>query len=410
MKPRAFLELFAGGAACTLALMGGAAVVPPVGYMGGKRKLAAGILGAAGLRIGQGAERVLLVDAGEWGGVWSEVVRDGRGLADRLLGWEGRDPSDLWRELAAAGRPEDPQERAAAYLWLQGRAASCTPVWWDADGSTTMARSASSGGGEQRVWQAGLVMPDPPRGGDCVVRTATERGDKLVMATGNGRKGGVCDAAEAQRLVMPSNGSHGPGLIRAHEKPARLVMADKPGRPAQRAQEMHPGPYGDAVERSREPKEKGRRSVGSGIMRPSTVAHRIIKAQAALLSWGGGVLVSRSHPTADDVAAWLGTPGDLRGVVALLDPPYVGATRYEATCTRAEVVALAEDYRRLGALVVVCETEALPELLAIGGWHPLDLRAATCTTGKPEWLTCSAPPDALARPRQLHLPLEVARA
>lgn len=334
--------------------------------MGGKRRLAPAILGATGLRLGQGAEHLMLVDAGQWGNVWQEVVRDGRGLADRLLAWEGRDPSELWSSLAQAGRPEDPQERAAAYLWLQGRAASCTPVWWDANGSTTMARSASSGGGEQRVWQARLVMPDPPRGGDCVVRSATARGE-------------------------------------------RLVMADKPGQPPQRAQEMHPGPYGEAVERSRQPKEKGRRSVGSGIMRPATVAQRIIRASRALAAAGGGVRVDRRHPTADDAAAWLGTHGDLRGVVVILDPPYVGATRYEATCSRAEVVALAEDFRRLGALVLVCEAEALPELLAIG-WHGLDLRAVTLTVGKPEWLTCSEPPHALARPRQLSLPLEATHA
>ena len=313
-RPRAYLELFAGGAACALALLGGASVVPPVGYMGGKRKLASVILGAAGLHIGQGAERLLLVDAGEWGGVWQEILRDGRGLADRMLAWVGCDPSDLWRDLAAAGRPDDPQERAAAYLWLQGRAASCTPVWW----------------------QAGL--PDPPRG---VARQATARGE-------------------------------------------RLVMADKPGRPAQRAQ------------------EKGRCSVGSGIMRPSTVAHRIIKAHAALSVVD--VLVRRSHPTADEVATWLETPGDLRGVVVVLDPPYVGATRYEATCSRAEVVTLADDYRRLGAMVFVCEAEAIPELLATG-WHALDLRDATGKGGKPEWLTCSDPPHQAHR-RQISIPFQ----
>jgi hypothetical protein len=115
------------------------------------------------------------------------------------------------------------------------------------------------------------------------------------------------------------------------------------------------------------------------------------------------VRVDRQHPTADEAAAWLGTPGDLRGAVVVLDPPYVGATRYEATCPRAEVVALAEDFRRLGAQVVVCEAEALPELLT-NGWHALDLRAATHTTGKPEWLTCSEPPHHLAQP-QLRLPL-----
>lgn len=325
---RAYLELFAGGAACALALMGGALTVPPVGYMGGKRKLARSILGAAGLRVGEGAKQLLLVDAGEWGNVWSEVVRDGRGLAARIMTWEGRDPSELWRELAAAGRPEDPQERAAAYLWLQGRSASCTPVWWDVDGNPTMARSVSSGGGTQLIGQAGLVMP--------------------------------------------SNGSHGPGLIQAHPAP------------------------GEAVERA--PKEKGRRSTGSGIMRPATVAHRIVIAHVALTS--AAVRVERSHPTASDVADWLGTPGDLAGVVALLDPPYVGATRYEATCPRSDVVTLARDYASLGARVIVCEAEALDEL---PDWHALDLRAASQTAGKPEWLTCSHEPDPLAMSAQLNL-------
>ena len=299
---RAYLELFAGGAACALALMGGASVVPPVGYMGGKRKLAGAILGAAGLRVGGRAERVLLCDAGLWGEVWSEVVRDAPGLASRLIAWEGRDPSELWRSLAMAPRPEDPQERAAAYLWLQGRAASCTPVWWDTDGHASMARSASSGGGEQRI--VGAVMPDPPRGS---------------------------------------------------------------------------------------------RSATSGIARPSTVALRILAAGRAL----AGARIDRQHPTAIEVSIWLGTPGDLSGVVVMLDPPYVGATRYEATCPREDVVALAYSYRACGATVIVCEAEALPELLALG-WHGLDLRDGQA--GKPEWLTCSHPPHHLARP-QLALPL-----
>ena len=328
---RAYLELFAGGAACALALMGGPSCVPPVGYMGGKRKLAPAILGAAGLRTGERAERVLLCDAGLWGEVWHQVVTDAPGLAARLIAWEGRDPSELWRSLAMAPRPEDPQERAAAYLWLQGRAASCTPVWWDTDGHASMARSASSGGGEQRIWQAGLVM------------------------------------------------------------------ADKPGKRPQKPQELHPTAAGRSKGDPKDPRERGRRSVGSGIMRPSTVAMRILAAGRAL----AGARVDRQHPDPHEVSSWLGTPGDLRGVVVMLDPPYVGATRYEATCPRADVVALALAYRALGATVILCEAEALPELLTLG-WHGLDLRAGA--PGKPEWLTCSDVPHHLARP-QLALPL-----
>jgi hypothetical protein len=137
--------------------------------------------------------------------------------------------------------------------------------------------------------------------------------------------------------------------------------------------------------------------VSSGVTRPRTVASRILAAGRAL----AGARIDRQHPTAIEVSSWLGTPGDLSGVVVVLDPPYVGATRYEATCPREDVVALAEDFRRLGATVIVCEAEALPELLALG-WHGLDLRDGQ--PGKPEWLTCSHPPHHLARP-QLALPL-----
>lgn len=51
---------------------------------------------------------------------------------------------------------------------------------------------------------------------------------------------------------------------------------------------------------------------------------------------------------------------------------------------------------------MICEAEALPELIA-DGWHPLDLREATGTRGKPEWLTCSEPPSRLAFTPQLSL-------
>jgi len=297
---RAYLELFAGGAACALALQGGPSCVPPVGYMGGKRKLASAILGAAGLRTGERAERVLLCDAGLWGEVWHQVVADAPGLAARLIAWEGRDPSELWRSLAMAPRPEDPQERAAAYLWLQGRTANNSPVWWEGDG-------------------------------------------EIRMTHRNGI-GGPCE-------------QHQPAAL---ERPARVLP--RTGR------------------------------LSSGVTRPRTVSDRILAAGRAL----AGARVDRQHPDPHEVSSWLGTPGDLSGVVVMLDPPYVGATRYEATCPRADVVALARDFKALGATVIVCEAEALPELLTLG-WHGLDLRAGAA--GKPEWLTCSEPPHHLARPQ-----------
>ena len=137
-----------------------------------------------------------------------------------------------------------------------------------------------------------------------------------------------------------------------------------------------------------DPKEKGRRSAGSGIMRPATAAARILAASAALRSAGGGVRVDRKHPTAGDVAAWLGTPGDLRDVVVLLDPPYDRTQGYEAgDLPRSEVLALADRWTAADATVAICEHDPIP------GWRSVDLTAArvgpgrTATKRTDEWLS-----------------------
>lgn len=130
-----------------------------------------------------------------------------------------------------------------------------------------------------------------------------------------------------------------------------------------------------AVERSRT--HSGR---CNGVQTPATIAARVRAVRA--IRWPR-TLITRRHLSADQLAAWLGTPGDLSGVVVYLDPPYVGCTPYALDCPRDEVVRLALDYARLGARVLVSEAVALPELTALG-WHVLDI---TIPGKKPEWLT-----------------------
>lgn len=140
-----FVEWFAGSCAVGLALVGGSRVVPPIGYMGGKRRMARDILGAFGLRPGDGCDHLVLVDAGPWGEAW-QVIFDAElrpALVARLRSWRGEDPSDLWERLRDAGRPADLVERVAAWLWLQGRSASCTPLWWDEAGAVVMANNGA---------------------------------------------------------------------------------------------------------------------------------------------------------------------------------------------------------------------------------------------------------------------------
>lgn len=88
-------ELCAGAAATTLQLLGGSKVSPVVSWMGGKRRYAAGILGAMGLQPAQqGVESVLLADAGPWGWVWPVLLEQtsARAVAEVLRKWEGQDP------------------------------------------------------------------------------------------------------------------------------------------------------------------------------------------------------------------------------------------------------------------------------------------------------------------------------
>ena len=109
--------------------------------------------------------------------------------------------------------------------------------------------------------------------------------------------------------------------------------------------------------------------------------------------------VRDTPPGAADVAAWLGTPGDLSGVVVYADPPYAGTTGYGSNLTRDEVIAYALDFDRLGA--VVCISEAEP---VIDTWYATEITGGrkgqkrTFSKQQREWLTMSRPPAATAPP------------
>lgn len=104
-RPRLWYEPFAGSGAVALALLGGSRCRPPITYMGAKRALAGQILAAMGLRPRQGADAVLLVDAGPWGWAWKGLMDPATRVevAAVLRSWRGEDPVELWRGLAVVG-------------------------------------------------------------------------------------------------------------------------------------------------------------------------------------------------------------------------------------------------------------------------------------------------------------------
>lgn len=98
------------------------------------------------------------------------------------------------------------------------------------------------------------------------------------------------------------------------------------------------------------------------------------------------VRVSLAIPSAEGVASAIGTPGDLEGVVVYMDPPYVGTSGYLHDLPRPEVIRIARDFDRLGAVVCVSEAEVI-EI----GWASTEIyktgNARTFSKQKREFLT-----------------------
>jgi hypothetical protein len=315
----ALVSLFAGTLSLELALLFGGRVRAPIGYMGSKRVLAHRILHATGRRPSTPVGALVAVDAGPWGEAWRTILDPvlGDQVVQLLDSWAGWHPMRLWDELRDAGRPDEPVARVASWLWLQGRSASCVPVWWEDDG----------------VVEAAPPSPAPD--------TSDVSGHVLVMPASGSR-------ANANR-VMAHQMSKGAG--------SGVLVAPDPTRRGTWKLKLAPQRSG----RGNSP------SGGSGLTTTATVAGRIrgLRAQR----WPSVVRILDAHPSPADVADMLGRQ-DLRGVWVYADPPYVGCTRYAAECPRDQVVALASAFDEAGAEVTVSEAQPLAEL---DGWHARQL-------------------------------------
>jgi hypothetical protein len=127
-----------------------------------------------------------------------------------------------------------------------------------------------------------------------------------------------------------------------------------------------------------------------GITKAITANGLIERADAVAVGGWPIVRVSCQLPTQEELAIWLGTPGDLSGVVVYMDPPYAGTTGYGHDLARPTVVHLARGYARLGATVAI--SEATP--ISMGpGWRFVRLtetrkgQKRTFSKQKEEWLT-----------------------
>jgi len=407
-RPRAFVELCCGSAAVTLRLLGGPSANPPVSYMGGKRGFATTILGAMGLRSGIGADSVLLCDAGPWAHVWAVLSERESCLvvAEVLRGWAVEDPRALWERLRDEHRKDWDgwtEERAAGWLWLQGRTISSAPLWYDDEGELVMPEKKNRGAGIKLAKQK-AKGPDQHRA-DGIQRPATVatrveavaaflqvqgnavhqlpiwvQGGELVAAdhaTGRtfkvGRTGvgkGIGSTTVARRLdsvaAFLQVQSYTWNNLPIWTTDGEVVMGEEPSK---------------ARRGYRSPFPKACRDTGIQSTRP--IADRLDDMPSGYFTVYAG--------RAEDVPV----PSDCGGVYVYIDPPYVGCTRYAADMPREEVLATAKRWSDAGA--VVCISEAVP--LDLEGWHHVEITGArggvaarTFAKQKREWLTMNREP------------------
>lgn len=423
-----WVEPFAGAAAVALRLVGGRDLVPPVRWMGGKRRLARPILDAMGVPRGRPA-RIVLVDAGPWGWVWPLLLAPSTAghVAAILRSWGDEHPRELWERLARVPPAEDLAERAAQWLWLQARSASGVPVWWSGWRWDRSDGKPADDKGPDRRWEAsngagaavaaghkslGSWEASDGRGAPRPVgqrRTAPERWEQGSGESRPPQRAGqrgrepiqgeswrmgeeVSKARRGDRTVSQCGGKldrweqHGGPRQDRQRATARASQCS--GRAWQDATGRLAHDHGP--NRRDRPDRAGMPATG-GIVRTATIAARIEGIAAAFAD----VAVVVHHGVADDAAQVISAMVD-RETVAVrcsrggpvyfyVDPPYVGRTGYGWDCPREAVLALATSWASAGAVVAV--SEAVP--LEIDGWHHLEL---TGPGGKPEWLTLSCPP------------------
>lgn len=311
-RPRLFAEFPAGLAAVSLRLQGGAHCRPPISRCGNKAGYAQTILGVLGLHSGQGAGAYWWAEADPDVAALLRIYPDPDALRDvaRIIrGWAGEEPRALWERLRAERR-----ERGAA----TGTAVEVAG-WLFTSGNTTP---------HADVWK-----PVPAAAVACGV-------DANLSAAGLAdRADRLAEVAETVILQKWSfsergweHGYGGPGCEVATAR-ARWTTADR-----------------DAA----------------------LSADRTASLVESVGRRWPSVRVSPRIPSAAEVAAAIGTPGDLEGCIVYMDGPYENTTGYGHELPRSEQVKIALDFAGAGATVALSEAEPIPALTGLG-WYATEI-------------------------------------
>jgi len=387
--------------------------------MGNKAGYAAVILEALGLRSGEGADAYL----------WAEADPDVRALlraypdaamltriAEIIRGWADEEPRALWERLRAERKARPPQSDDVAGWLIEG-------MWFYRQGDLTSGGPVLPGERRQDTSAAAaaacknLAMYATIAASNRLINVAGP--DLMNTGVGGTTFGGaefatpaVDVAAEFERVAhniaaaaaaartMPQAQARGAtdGDFLPRVAPSGVVRyaqdAPSAGMDSLAAHAL----AGWTIEaqwafRRGEPDSGFNNGVATGEAWNSTAAQTAAQT-AALASRWPPVAVLSAIPTAADVARWLGTPGDLSGVVVYSDPDYRNTTGYGSTC-RDMIPDMAREFDALGAVVCISEQEPIPEL---PGWHATEItggrkgQARTFSKQKAEWLTMNRPP------------------
>jgi hypothetical protein len=343
--------------------------------MGNKAGYAEVILAALGLRSGQGAGRYLWAEADPDVAALLRCYPDAdmlRRVAEIIRGWKDEEPRALWERLRGERKARPRLDAEGTARWVY-----------------ELARTHQGGGGfapesYDDPSRTGWPGNGPPRA-ELAARchrlaeyAAIVSGNRLVnmagpalMNTGNGgtRHGGefatpVGDVAAAFERVA---GEVGATLFLQHGSFSGMGMDHGIGRP-------EGGPAGNM----------------EGLRPSLEIVH---DAVARMANGWPPVLVLPRIPEAADVAAWMGTPGDLEGCVVYMDPPYAGTTVYAAMLGRDEVVRHARAYAELGATVAISEAEVvIPEWCAVEITAGRKGQKRTFSKQQAEWVTMNREP------------------
>lgn len=203
-------------------------LVPPVAWMGGKRRLAPAILRVLGV-LPSSRPHAILGDACWWGWVWPLLLGPrGPEVCTWLRSWGREEPRELWFRLRDAGPAEDAAERAAGLLWLQGRAASGVPVWWDQCNLIQWASTRIDEAGQRQARSA------------CA-KGYSGRAEHKQISGGILRTATVAERVEAIRTAARSVS------VEVHHEDANILTAREAPRLATRARVYLDPPYQGAT-------------------------------------------------------------------------------------------------------------------------------------------------------------------